>query len=180
MDLDSTLKISDIISGISLLITIVGGFFALYQWRRNIALKRASYINDLTEKIRTDPDIHGIVYLLDYNQEWYNAEFHESGEQERKVDKTLSFFSYICYLKKHRLIGRKDFNFFKYEIERILMNSGVQDYLYNLYHYSNKYDLPLTFFFLFKYGKKHKYFDSDFYCPTAYLRTNKYSHNLNF
>ena len=115
MVFDSTYKVSDIISILSLLITIVGGFVALYQWHRNMALKRASYINDLTEKIRTDPDIHSIVYLLDYDQTWYNCEFHNSGEMEREVDKTLSFFSYICYLKKHRLIGRKDFNFFKYD-----------------------------------------------------------------
>ena len=33
---------------------------------------------------------------MDYNDEvWYTADFHGSGDFERKVDKTLSYFSYI-------------------------------------------------------------------------------------
>lgn len=100
--------ISDIVSIISLLLVITGGLFAYYQWRRDIALKRANYINELTEKIRTDDSIKDVVYLLDYDDHWYSQEFHGSGKLEFKMDKTLSYFSYICYLRKQRIISNSD------------------------------------------------------------------------
>lgn len=46
--------------------------------------------------------------------------------------------------------------FLNYEVERILMNQQVQDYFYNLYHFSKKFKTPLTFKYLFEYGKKEK------------------------
>lgn len=61
------IKISDIISIISLIMVIVGGIFGYYQWRKNILLRRAEYINELTEKIRTDKYIKDVIYMFDYN-----------------------------------------------------------------------------------------------------------------
>ena len=92
---------------------IVGGCFGYYQWQKSIKIKRGEYLNELTEKIRTDPDISEVVYILDYNQKWYDDSFHESGELERKVDKTLSYFSYICYLFENKLITKNEFAFFQ-------------------------------------------------------------------
>lgn len=126
MKFNNEFCISDIVSIISLLLVITGGVFAYYQWRRDIALKRANYINELTEKIRTDDSIKDVVYLLDYDDHWYSKEFHGSGKLELKMDKTLSYFSYICYLRKQRIISNKEFDFFRYEIERILKNQQVQ------------------------------------------------------
>ena len=37
------------------------------------------------------------------------------------------------------IITDKEFDFFKYEVERILMNQQVQDYFYNLYYFSKKF-----------------------------------------
>ena len=54
MTLKTEITVSDIFAGISLILVIIGGIFAYYQWRRNVSLKRASYINELTEKIRTN------------------------------------------------------------------------------------------------------------------------------
>lgn len=65
MTLKTEITLSDIFAGISLILVIIGGVFAYYQWRRNVSLKRASYINELTEKIRTDSLIRDIIYLLD-------------------------------------------------------------------------------------------------------------------
>lgn len=180
MEFDKTIDMSDLIAALSLLFAIIGGIFAYYQWRKSILFKRAAYINELTEKTRTDSDIQETVYLLDYGEKWYSENFHGSGELERKVDKTLAYFSYICYLKKHRLITKNDFAFFRYEIERILMNSDVQDYFYNLYHFSRKFKLPLSFYYLFNYGKDNKQYDSDFFCCDSYKTTEKYHHYLNF
>lgn len=174
------ITISDITSIISIILLIIGGIFGYYQWEKNIKLKRAEYINELTEKIRTDKYIKDVIYIFEYDIEWYSKKFHGSGELELKVDKTLSYFSYICYLMKQRIISQKEFNFFKYEIDRILTNDQVQDYLYNIYHFSNKNNTPLTFLYLFEYGKNTGKFDKNFYDKTSYQRCTQYHHYINF
>ena len=74
-------------------------------------VKRSGYINDLIEKIRTDEYIKDVVYMFDYNKKWYSESFQQSGELELKVDKTLSYFSYICNLKRQKIITDKEFDF---------------------------------------------------------------------
>lgn len=174
------IKIEDIISIISLILVMIGGVFGYYQWRKNILLRRAGYINELTEKIRTDKNIKDVIYMFDYDYKWYSEQFHGSGKLELKVDKTLSYFSYICYLKNQKIITEKEFNFFKYEIERILMNSQVKDYFYNLYHFSNKNHAPITFLYLFNYGEKTGKFDEKFYDKNSYLDSSIYHRYINF
>lgn len=112
MTFKNVYDLSDILSAISIVLVIIGGVFAYYQWRKSVSLKRASYINDLTEKIRSDPDIKDCVYLFDYDANWYSAQFHGDTALELKVDKTLSCFSYICYLKKQNIISKQEFKFF--------------------------------------------------------------------
>lgn len=168
--------VGDIVDFISALLVLFGGFFAYHQWKKTIKIKRAEYLNELTEKIRTDCDISEMIYNLDYNQNWYTSSFHKSGEFERKIDKTLSYFSYICYLYKNNLIEKGEFNFFKYEIDRILMNQGTINYFYNLYHFSKKCNAPITFKFLFEYGEDGIGYDEEFYNS----RSKKYPHYLNF
>lgn len=180
MEFNNEYSISDIVSIISLLLVIIGGIFAYYQWRRDIALKRANYINELTEKFRTDKSVKDVVYLLDYGNHWYSQKFHGSGKLELKMDKTLSYFSYICYLKKQKIISNKEFDFFKYEIERILENEQIQDYFFNLYHFCNQFNTPMTFKYLFEYGENENVFDEIFYDKNAYKRDVKYHHYLNF
>lgn len=174
------ISIADIISIISVVFVLFGGVFGCYQWRKNVSLKRAEYIRDLTEKIRTDNDIKDVVYKFDYDEKWYSEDFHNSGEEELKVDKTLSHFSYICYLKNQKIISNKEFCFFQYEIERILNNEQTQDYFYNLYHFANEHGTPMTFKYLFDYGQKKKMFDKDFYDKKAHLKNPKYHRNIGF
>ena len=174
------ITVSDIISIFSLLVVIIGGVFTYIQWKNNVSLNRANYINELTEKIRTDESIKDTVYLLDYGKKWYSREFHGDKEIEPKVDKTLSYFSYICYLKAEKIISKKEFMFFKYEVERFLMNEQVQDYFYNLYHFANKFDIPFTFYYLFRYGEQKGVFDKQFFDMTSYKVVEKYHRYLNF
>ena len=129
MTFANEITISDVTSTVSIILVILGGIFGYYQWRKSVLLKRAGYINDLIEKIRTDEYIKDVVYMFDYNKKWYYESFHQSGELELKVDKTLSYFSYICYLKRQKIITDKEFDFFKYEVERILMNQQLKRHL---------------------------------------------------
>jgi len=176
LSFNNVFDIGDIISTISLLVVIFGGFFGYHQWKKTIKINRANYLNELTEKIRTDEDISEMIYLLDYEYNWYNKSFHGSDGFERKMDKTLSYFSYICYLYENNHIEEKEFYFFKYEIERILMNPSTVNYLYNIYHFSNKCNTPITFKYLFEYGQKHDMFTDDFFSPCSI----KHPHYLNF
>lgn len=180
MTFKTEISISDIVSVISIILVVIGGLFGYYQWRRNVCLKRAGYINELTEKIRTDNYIRDAIYMFDYGIEWYSDDFHGSGEVESKVDKSLSYFSYVCYLKRQKIITYKEFDFFKYEIERILNNAQVKDYLYNLYHFSDKLGIPFTFKYLFEYGQKRNIFDKNFYDKEAFKKDERYHRYLNF
>lgn len=180
MIFENTYDLSDILSATSIILVIIGGAFAYYQWRRSVSLKRASYINDLTETIRSDSDIKDCFYLFDYNADWYSAQFHGNSTLELKIDKTLSYFSYICYLKKQSIISKKEFKFFQYEVERILMNHGVQDYFYNLYHFAAKFNIPFTFVYLLDYGKKNNLLTDGFFDNKAYKTNHFFHHYLNF
>lgn len=180
MVFDNTYTPSDILSIVSLVLVIIGGIFTYYQWRKTVLIKRASYINELTEKIRSDSDIKDVVYLFDYDQNWYSAQFHGNNALELKIDKTLSYFSYICYLKKQRIISKKEFKFFQYEVERILMNPDTQDYFFNLYHFAAKFKISFTFVYLLDYGKEHNLLSDDFFDNKAYKKNHLFHHYLNF
>lgn len=179
MIFDNTFNTGDIIAFLGLIAVIAGGFFSLYQYNKNTKLKRADYINELTEKIRTDNDISSVIYKIEYNIEWYNDYFHDSGDLERQVDKTLSYFSYICYLKKQKIISDREFKFFKYEVDRILMNEEVVDYFYNLYHFARKFSAPITFQYLFEYGEEINIFDEKFYNRNSYKTEKRYHKRIN-
>ena len=136
--------ITIILNIVSLIVVIIGGIFAFVQWRKSLKLKKAEYIKELIDKIRSDSEIRDIIYTFDYAIPWYNRNFHGS-ETEKKTDKTLLYFSYICYLRDSKTIGEKEFNFFEYEIKRFMNNSDLQDYFYNIYHFSNKNNSPMSF-----------------------------------
>lgn len=118
--------------------------------------------------------------MFDYDNYWYGSNFHNGGIIEANVDKTLEYFSYICYLKKRKVITKHEFKFFLYDVSRILSNSQVQNYLYNLYHFSNKFNKPMSFSYLFEYGRKTKIFDDNFYHVDAHTYSPKYVQHLNF
>lgn len=176
MIFNNTFSIGDIIDLLSIMLVVVGGFFALYQWKNTSKIKRADYIKELTEKIRIDSDIKNIVYVLDYEQGWYTQSFHNGGEIEIKMDKTLFYFSYICYLYQYKVITKKEFEFFKYDVNRILMNEQIKNYFYNIYHFADKVKAPVPFKYLFEYGEKKKVFDKEFYNR----KSTQYVHYLNF
>lgn len=181
MIFDRTIFFSDIIAMISIVLVVIGGIFAFIRWQKNSQVKRAEYINELVERIHTDKDIKKVLKYIEYDEKWYTYEFHGSGKLEEKVDKTFSYFSYICYLGEMKLISKKEFDFFRYKLNRILKNKQVKDYLYNLYHYSSQLDVPITFKYLFDYGKKCEFFEEDFFDKDSWKKEGlNYHHYLNF
>ena len=169
-----SISVSDIMAVLTFLTVIIGGIFALHKWNMNIKLKRADYIYSLLNDLRTNE--RNAFYLFEYDEEWYNLQFHKGGDMEKKVDYTLSFFSYICYLKQHNILSDKEFDCFRYELERVLTNEQFKSYFYNIYHFSTKLNKPISFIHLFTYAKDNGYFDDEFWSNNSL----QYPHYLNF
>lgn len=169
-----SISVSDIMAVLTFLTVIIGGVFALHKWNTNIKLKRADYIYSLLNDLRTNE--RNAFYLFEYDAKWYNLQFHQGGDMEKKVDYTLSFFSYICYLKQQKILSKKEFDCFKYELERVLTNEQFRSYFYNIYHFSKHINQPISFLHLFTYAKDNGYFDDEFWNATS----TRYPHYLNF
>ena len=173
LDLDNVLKISELLlKVIALICTIFGAIIAYKKWSNNQAWKRADYVYELLNKVRTDSDIKEIFHIIDYDSEvWYPFSKREIKEAlnspslysfEQKMDYTLGYFSHICYLHKLGIILDSDFAPFKYHINRTCKNHQVQSYLFNLYHFAKLSDSNCAFKYLIDYGLKSGLISSDF------------------
>lgn len=114
---------------------VVSASIALWQYWHANNVKRASYIETLLDKIKTDDAISEMIYKFQYSEFKYDSNFH-GGEEERKIDRTLLFFNYICYLREKHIISKAEFSFFEIEISQALRSQDLIDYLYNLYHFN--------------------------------------------
>ena len=176
MSLFLAVKFTDVLSFLALLLSVCGGVVALFQWHDSNKLKRAEYVNNLFKEFNNNPDVKKVLYNIDYDVDWYNENFHNSGELEQATDIALNYYSYICYLYETNLIKKREFEFYRYQVERILKNSEVQHYFYNIYHNAKYYKNEMSFSYLFKYGERNKFFDKDFYDPLS----KKYKAFLSF
>lgn len=149
-------SIYDILSLTSIIIAIIGGIFAYKQWVFSNKTKRAEFINQIINKLRFQNEMIDVWYLIEYNSKWYNEDFHNNKQLEHKMDEFLSFLSYICYLYKEKHITNKEFSILQYEINRTCKSSEIQNYLWNLYHFSALQKYDCSFQYLIDYGVKNK------------------------
>lgn len=172
-----TFCLTDFVAVISCLAVVVGVIFGFHTWNKSMTIKRAEYMQSLREKFYDDKDIAEIVYMADYGVHWYDASFHGGSDRERKVDKLLSVCEHVCYLYDNKLITRKEFDFFEYDLRRLLTNYDFVAYLFNVYHWSNVTLMVKTpFYQLVQFGKRMKYFREDFFDS----KSQNYPHFLNF
>lgn len=162
---------------ITIIFTVIGGGFALWQWNKNSIVKRASYYNDAFIKMREDEDIVYTLHMIDYDtKKWYPFDSQNDPEIERKVDKTFGYIDYLCYLRDRKLISKKEFRNIEYKIIRIGFNSSALDYLYNLYHFSKANGTAMSFSNLLEYLDYKNMINDAFYNRDS----NEYIHYLNF
>lgn len=155
------LTLDNLISIVSLIFVFFGGIFTFVQWRKSIKIKRAEFLYQILEKLRSDKDLAKTMNLIDYNQNWYDKSFHR-GKMENSIDNLFSYVDYICYLKSIKNISTTEFRVFKYKIDRICISISSQKYLWNLYHFSVKNKTNCSFQFLIDYGINHKIFPDNF------------------
>ena len=95
--------IENILAIVTIIIMVIGGVFALFQWNSSIKIRRAEFLNEIMNKIIFDNDMETIFYQIDKFQnqkgKWFNENFNDS-EFECKVDRFLTYINYIIYLKK--------------------------------------------------------------------------------
>ena len=178
------MKIQEIIELLTLIATVlIGGIgfgFTLYQINKSNKVKQAEFVSSLLDHIRFNERVMDAVYLIDYSNNWYNQDFHNSGEMEKNIDAFFSEMDYVCYLFKRKLLSKKDFLIFRYEVLRICKNSQCRCYLWNLYHWSKKNNTTCSFNNLIEYlklqfsVKERKQFE----CPCETV--SKYKKYLNF
>ncbi|MBD5115626.1 MAG: hypothetical protein HDT46_10610 [Ruminococcaceae bacterium] len=170
--------IDSILSFLSIIIAIVGGIFAYKQWRYSNKTKRADFINQIISKLRFDKEMAETMNVIDYGNEWYNDKFHnQNNGLEKRMDNLLSYLSYICYLKKEKHIGKREFCIFEYEVNRVCSSPSVKCYLWNLYHFSSKQKANCSFQYLIDYGMKNKLIDKREFLKSE---SNVYGKKLNF
>lgn len=160
----------------TLVLAIVGGIFALFQWSNSNRIRRVEFVDQILNKLRFEKKLVQAMYIIEYKDEWYNENFHNNSDFEPKVDALLSYLSYVCYLKNMRIIKEKEFSAFKYQLNRTCQSSSVEEYLWNLKHFSKKNNTNSSFEELEIYGKRQKIFSDEFNNEVS----ANYSQYLNF
>lgn len=120
----------------TIIIGVIGFAFTIYQICKSNKVKQAEFVSNLLQNIRLNERTLKAIYIIDYNQDWYNFNFHSSGELEKNIDAFFSQIDYVCYLYNEKLLSNKDFSIFKYEVLRICKNHQCRSYLWNLYHWA--------------------------------------------
>lgn len=135
------------------------------QLHESIKVKKAEFLHDIMEKVAFDQDIVEFINKTDYKKiRWYNENFHGGSRDERLADKTLSFLSYILYLKNEGVISERELYFVKYILKRVLTDHQVHCYLFNLYHFDKSNFLYQN---LIDYAKHESWLASDFFDKNA-------------
>ncbi len=130
--------LDNFLDAIGFLLTVIGGGFALLQWRASIKNNRADYVEKLLSKVMDDEQILEFQRLTDYGKEWYNEEFHRSEDRHIPViaDRTLFTYNYICYLFDTKVINKSELEIFTYYMLALAHDDQLACYFLDLYQYS--------------------------------------------
>ncbi len=145
----------------------IGFGLTCWQLHRTTQMQKAKFIHGIIEGLRCSPDSSQAMYLIEYNFEWYNEDFHGSGERERCIDNYFFSLSYVCYLRKTKNINANEFKILEYDLLRTCQSPCTQSYLWNLYHFAKHHDSCCSFDFLIKYAYEKKIIQNDFYDPES-------------
>ena len=157
------MQMSDVIALIALIASFFGGAFALYQWRVSVSVKKAEFLEKVSQSLKYNKDILYFIYLVDYNEFTYDENFHDcENELQTKADMVLSTLDYLCYLLGRRLISKKEFRADAYILHRICKNLEIQCYLWNLYHFSKYSGDVAPYEYLIDYCISNKVFVDSF------------------
>ena len=122
---------------LTFLVALTGVVLALREYILSNALQKSKALYDILTDIKKDQGMFNIFYKIEYGNFSYDISFHNNRE-EKDLDRLLLLLSYACYLKERKLVSDAEFNQIRYIINRTLSNTEVQNYLYNVYHFSDQ------------------------------------------
>ena len=123
---------------LTLLFSVVGGFFALQQWRKSNKIRRSEFVHTINEAFRFNDAITQMIYSIDYGEFVYDAEVHKNHRLEERIDALLSTLSYVCYLHESNILKTDEFDFYRFSVVWICKNFHVENYLWNMHHFAEK------------------------------------------
>lgn len=141
----------------SLIVAAIGVPLVIIQLHSSKKTQRGKLVGNLLQRFQSDKALSSAFSIIEYKNGWYDSSFHDNSEgNEVKMDQFLLFCNYICYLMKEKMITKKDFELFQYWLKRTCESSDVQNYLWNIYHYSLKQESPCSFSDLIEYAIKEE------------------------
>ena len=159
----SSWSISNTLTTISIIITVLGAVVALYQWYVSNKIKKAEFLHQINEKLRSDEIMVKAFYEIEYGHKWYDESFHNGKNGwEPKIDRLFMFLNYICYLRAQKIISENEFSILRYCVERVCSSVEAQSYLWNLYHFSKSQGSMLSFKNLLEYAFENDLVPNEF------------------
>lgn len=116
---------------------VIGGIWALFIWRTSVKTQRSNFVDALLCKVR-DSELSEFFYKnIDREDEtdfrcYKGGLMFENGYEEI-FDRFLFMISYVCYLRRNRLISKRDFKLFEYMVDRTMRSSQVARYIRDFY-----------------------------------------------
>ena len=132
----------DIVTGaveiFGLVATLIGGIFALVQWRNSVRQNRVVMVDKLMDEFFSD-EVKSFFY--DYvdrgnGEAWFEERFNKDSEEgmrfEQSVDRCFLLFDKLCYWYFTGVINESDSAIFGYQIMRLLHDEQTVKYLNSL------------------------------------------------
>ena len=123
----------DIVIWMSGLGSVVCG---IWQIRRKNEIARAEMLRKLLEEYNGRP-IRESIQAIDAGKVVFRqgSGFVVDSEHEKSVslaEPALLFLSNLCYLRKAKLLTKKEFSFFEWRIRKVMADQSVRNYVKNL------------------------------------------------
>lgn len=135
------------------------GFFRAYkQWKHEQHRKRAKSLQHLLLSFESNL-LRETICSTDQEDAAKSLFVAAEGDVEarNRLERALDSLSYICYLKKYHLIMDEEFKFFRRQLEKILSDDAVFEYLKQSDDSGDG-----RFFYLIEYSKSMERNDNDF------------------
>lgn len=153
---DTVTVILSLLGGLVGLVSVI--FVGIQLWQK-VRSDHAKHVAEMMDKTQTK-EMLDLFAALDYGKFVYDGKFH-GGNNEHIVDNLLHHYEYVLYLKERRMLNKSEFRFFEYNIQRVVGNVEMQNYLFNLYHYGQIGKLSFKYMRLLNYGIENGFIDSE-------------------
>lgn len=159
--LPAPLRYDTLIGNIAWFGAILGVLFGYLRWHAASILKKAELLKQYVTHMFSVPEIISTIYTVECDPERDIELYHKNTREARNFDRTLTFFSYVCYLISRKILNKREIPFFEYHVDCLLNSRSVQKYLLQLHEAAEEKNVTMPFNHLCLYALKHHYFSLD-------------------